>query len=53
MMSEFAIHVVKPVVLRISLADTVDVKTARSGISTSHREESSGDLILNRNCKRM
>ena len=47
-MSEFAMHVEKPVVLRTSLADTIIVKAARSGILTSHREESDGDVILDR-----
>ena len=49
MMSEFAMHVVKPVVVRTSLADTVIVDAARNGIPTSHREDSDGDLILGRN----
>lgn len=47
-MSEFAMHVVKPVVDRTSLADTIIVKAARSGIPISHREDNSGDFILNR-----
>ena len=47
-MSEFAMHVVKPVVLRMSLADTSIVEAARSGIPTSHRGRGAGDLILSR-----
>lgn len=53
MMSEFAMHVVKPVVVRTSLADTVIVEAARNSIPTSHREDSDGDLILSRNSKEM
>ena len=53
MMSEFAMHVVKPVVVRTSLADTVIVDAARNGILISHREESDGNIILNRNSKEM
>lgn len=45
-MSEFSMQVVKPVVVRTSLADTVIVDAARNGIPTSHREDSDGDLIL-------
>ena len=48
-MSEFSMHVVKPVVVRTSLADTVIVDAARNGIPTSHREDSDGGLILSRN----
>ena len=48
-MSEFSMHDVKPVVVRISLADTVIVDAARNGIPTSHLEDSDGDLILSRN----
>ncbi len=50
MTSEFAIQVVKPVVVRISLADTIAVKAPRSGIPTSHRGEGGGDLIVRRGC---
>ena len=39
-------HVVKPVVVRTSLADTNLVTAARSSIPTSHREESGGNPIL-------
>ena len=49
MISESAMHVVKPVVVKMSLADTIDVNAARSGIPTSHREQTGSDLILNRN----
>ena len=49
-MSESTIHVVKPVVFRTSLADAMIVKSARSGINISHREESRGDLILRKGC---
>ena len=52
MTSEFAIQVVKPVVVRISLADTIAVKAPRSGIPINHRGESGGDLIVNRDCER-
>lgn len=52
-MSEFAMHVVKPVVDRTSLADTIIVKAARSGIPISHREDNSGDFILNRDYENM
>ena len=45
-MSELSMHVVKPVVVRISLADTIIVDAARNGIPTSHREDSDSDLIL-------
>ena len=45
-------HVVKPVVVKMSLADTINVNVARSGIPTSHREGTGGDLILNRNQKK-
>lgn len=41
-------HVVKPDVVRMSLADTITVKAARSGIPTSHRGDSDRDLIVNR-----
>ena len=51
MTSEFAMQVVKPVVVRISLADTIAVKAPRSGIPTSHRGEGGGDLIVNRVCE--
>ena len=52
-MSEFSMHVVKPVVVRTSLADTVIVDAARNGIPTSHREDSDNDLILGRNSEGM
>lgn len=45
-------HVVKPVVVRTSLADTIIVRAARSAIATSHCEESWGDFILKRNCEK-
>ena len=48
-MSEFSMHVVKPVVVSTSLADTVIVDAARNGIPTSHREDSDGGLILSSN----
>ena len=44
--SEFAMHVVKPVVDRTSLADTIIVKAAKSGIPIIHRENNSSDFIL-------
>lgn len=44
--SESAMHVVKPVVFRISLAVTTVVKAARRGTPTSHRDESGRELIL-------
>ena len=52
-MSEFSMHVVKPVVVRTSLADTVMVDAARNGIPTSHREGSDNDLIFGRNSEEM
>ena len=51
-MSEFAMHVVKPVVVRTSLADTVIVDAARNGIPISHRGDSDGNLILGENRKK-
>ena len=51
MMSESAMHVVKPVVVRISLADTSIVKAARNGIPTSHGGKGADDLILSRDCE--
>ena len=50
-MSESAMHVVKPVVVNMSLADTSIVKAARSDIPTSHRGKSVSDLILSRDRK--
>ena len=47
--SEFAMHVVKPAVVKTSLADTVMVSAARNGIPTSHREQCGNDLILSEN----
>ncbi len=52
-MFEFARHVVKPVVVRTSLADTIIVKAARNSMPKSHRDEGGSGLILNRDCQKM